>query len=120
MDDPAIALLYCGEALWSATLNGTPMGKCTYTWMTTLASGVTVIEITSSRADNDHERIGVLVRQGREWIAYAEDEGGYWEDFTVIRTFDGREIRWTNCHWVRIPVSREDHLAARRMPLAAQ
>jgi hypothetical protein len=114
-----IALLYCGEALYSAALNNTPVGRATYQWMATMSPGNTVIEITTARATSDNDRIGVLVEQGRGWIAYTEAPGGFWEDYTLIRTLDGREVRWVNCRWVRIPVSREEYNEMRKASWAS-
>lgn len=112
----AVALLYCGEALHSASLNNTPALRHLHQWMESLVPGATVIEVTTARDTDDDSRIGTLVSQGREWVAYSEAEGGFWEDYTIIRTFDGREVRWVNCHWVRIPTTRDEWRDARRVP----
>lgn len=117
--DWATALLYCGEAFYSAALNGTPAGRKAYAWMKALSPGNVVIEVTTARATEDDSRIGVLVEQGREWVAYTDIVDpqaplGCWEDFTRIRTFDGRDVRWTNCQWARIPVTRDEQLESRR------
>lgn len=92
-----------GDALWGASLNGTPAGQHQAAWMREIAPGDVVIEWTS-RYQPWVNRIGVLVREyyvplfDEDGLAYGNDH--HW----VIKTNDG-EFDWHNASLFRIPVT---------------
>ena len=91
------ALVETGVRLWSTSHNNTPGAQLVFQWMRSIAPGQLVLEITSRpRREPALDRVGVLVAITSS------------HEFT-IRTIDGRELRWENADFVRIPQSAADN-----------
>lgn len=90
------ALVATGWSLWSTSHNNTPAAQLVHRWMRSIAPGHFVLEITKTRVDRMLDRIGVLlaITSSHEY---------------TIRTIDGREHRWDNAEFVRIPQSAADN-----------
>jgi hypothetical protein len=86
------ALFATGERLWSTAQSNTPSAQRTRQWMSEIAPGNLVLEISSGGRHPAIDRVG-------EVITWPQATYG---DCT-IRTVDGREFSWTNCWFVRIP-----------------
>jgi hypothetical protein len=89
------ALVATGTRLWTTSHNATPAAQAVFRWMRNLARGYLVLEVSSSRAPAI-DRVGELleITSGHEY---------------TIRTIDGREHRWENAMFVRIPQSADDN-----------
>lgn len=91
------ALIETGWLLWRAAHNNTPKAHRLRQWMHAIRPGDLVLEISTTRSDRAMDRVGVLVAiiSGHEY---------------KIRTIDGREWRWENALFVRIPQNADDTL----------
>lgn len=89
------ALVATGWNLWLAAHNNTPAAQRLCRWMQALAPGQLVLEVTTARTEHPIERVGTLlaITSSHEY---------------TIRTIDGREHRWENAEFVRIPGSSTD------------
>ena len=90
------ALIATGWRLWATSHNNTPAAQRVCRWMRAIAPGDFVLEITRSSSDRPMDRLGVLlaITSSHEY---------------TIRTIDGRELRWENATFVRIPRSEADN-----------
>ena len=90
------ALIATGWRLWTTSHNNTPAAQRIFHWMRAIAPGHFVLEITKTRDDRPLDRIGVLltITSSHEY---------------TIRTIDGRELRWENATFVRIPRNETDN-----------
>jgi hypothetical protein len=91
------ALIETGWRLWTTSHNNTPAAQIVHRWMRDIAPGHFVLEVTSmSRSVRAIDRVGVLlaVTSSHEY---------------TIRTVDGREHRWENAEFVRIPGGGADN-----------
>jgi hypothetical protein len=97
-DVPTLAdiLVATGWRLWSTTHNNTPAAQIVYRWMRAVAPGHFVLEVTSAQGRQAIDRVGELVSitSGHEY---------------TLRTIDGRELRWENADFVRIPRGEADN-----------
>ncbi len=91
------ALAETGWRLWTTAHNNTPAAQRVYRWMKTIAPGHFVLEVTSRR-----EGAQALNCVG-ELLAITSSH-----EYT-IRTVDGRELRWNNASFVRIPRNTADN-----------
>ena len=89
------ALVETGQRLWSTALNNTPEAQIVHRWMRDIAPGHLVLEVSSSRRP-------AIARVGE--LLSIESSHEY-----TIRTIDGREHRWWNAQFVRIPRNAADN-----------
>lgn len=89
------ALVETGWRLWATSFNNTPAAHVVYNWMRAIAPGHLVLEVTSTRRPAI-DRVGDL-RTITSRHKY------------TIRTIDGRELRWENADFVRIPRDAADN-----------
>jgi hypothetical protein len=89
------ALVETGWRLWATSHNNTSSALIIHRWMRDIATGQLVLEITSTRRPAI-DRIGVLLAITSK------------HEYT-IRTIDGRELRWENSDFVRIPRNAVDN-----------
>jgi hypothetical protein len=89
------ALVETGWRLWATSHNNTPGAQIVHRWMRDIATGHLVLEITSPRRPAI-DRVGELlaITSSHEY---------------TIRTIDGRELRWENADFVRIPRSAAEN-----------
>lgn len=92
----ADALIATGERLWETSHNNTPSAQLLFKWMRDIAPGHFVLEVSSIRNSRAMDRVGelLLIERGDEY---------------TIRTIDGRELRWENSSFVRIPRSETEN-----------
>lgn len=90
------ALVETGWRLWTTSHNNTPAAQRIYRWMQSVVPGHFVLEITTIRRARTIDRVGELlaITSSHEY---------------TIRTIDGREHRWENAEFVRIPRSEADN-----------
>lgn len=90
------ALVETGWRLWATSHSNTPNAQLVSRWMQAIAPGHLVLEVSTIKADRARDRVGVLlsITSNREY---------------TIRTIDGRELRWENAEFVRIPQSAADN-----------
>jgi hypothetical protein len=90
------ALVATGWRLWTTSHNNTPGAQLVHQWMRDIAPGHFVLEITKTTADRMLDRVGELlvITSSHEY---------------TIRTIDGREHRWWNASFVRIPRNEADN-----------
>lgn len=90
------ALVATGWCLWTTAHNNTPAAQRIYQWMLAIAPGHLILEVTSRMSNRQMERVGVLlsITSSHEYM---------------IRTIDGRELRWENASFVRIPRNEADN-----------
>ena len=95
----ADALVATGWRLWTTSHNNTPGAHLVFQWMSAVAPGHFVLEITSTTVGvQSMDRVGEL-------LAITADGSGR---AYKIRTIDGREFHWTNASFVRIPRNAAD------------
>jgi hypothetical protein len=92
----AEALVETGWRLWVTSGSNTPGARRTSEWMRAIAPGQLVLEISSIRRASPLDRVGIL-------LAISSSH-----EFT-IRTIDGREVRWENASFARIPGSAAEN-----------
>ena len=101
------ALVATGWRLWTTSHNNTPAAQRVFQWMRDAAPGHFVLEVTTLAADRAMDRVGVLLSVTRTLSGLARSTPGSHE--WTIRTIDGRELRWENASFVRIPRSEADN-----------
>ncbi len=91
----ADALVATGWRLWTTAHSNTSAAQLVFQWMSAVAPGHVVLEITSVTRASAMDRVGVLlsIKSSREY---------------TIRTIDGRGLRWENATFVRIPRNEAD------------
>ena len=92
------ALVATGWRLWSTSHNNTPAAQRVYRWMREPKRGDFVLEISFRLHDSDRAIDGI-----GELVAITSNH-----EYT-IRTIDGREVRWENAAFVRIPRNEADN-----------
>lgn len=90
------ALVATGRRLWSTSHNNTPAAQLVYRWMRDIAPGHFVLEVTAACNGRTLDCVGHLVS-----ITSTHEY--------TIRTVDGRELRWDNARFVRIPRNEADN-----------
>ncbi len=90
------ALVETGWRLWTTSHNNTPGAQLVFNWMRAIAPGHLVLEITTIKTSHPIDRVGTLLAITSR------------HEFT-IRTIDGREHRWENADFVRIPRNAADN-----------
>jgi hypothetical protein len=98
----AEALVETGLRLWMTSHNNTPGAQHVHHWMCNISPGDLVLEVSSPRHDRNLDRVGVLV-------AITMTGKTRYSDVYTICTIDGREYRWDNATFVRIPQSAADN-----------
>jgi len=94
VENLAAMLVATGEQLWRSSHNVTPAARRLFDWMREIAPGQLVLEVTNIRG-RPIDCVGELIA--------IEGESEY-----TIRAFDGRERRWKNCTFVRLPRGEAD------------
>lgn len=94
----ADALAATGAQLWKMSLNNTVAADRVFQWMRVVAPGQLVLEITNIRSPAI-DTVGELL---------AIEGSSEYERIYTIRTLDGREVRWDNAEFVRIPRNAAD------------
>ena len=107
----------CAGAAYHNALHASSRSDITWRHFKDFKPGQMVVEVTSSHRSPAIDRLGELISvtdEEMEWPQEAKDE---WledprngpvpkERFYTIKTLDGREYRWHNADFIRIPDNR--------------
>ncbi len=101
MTDLIALLEVSAYSVWSASLNGTEHGRRLSAWLGSPEIGDLVLEI-STVGTGRGGRFGRLTAVEKEFVAFEEEEGGYWDTFWYVELPDGTTTRWSNCRFIRV------------------
>lgn len=90
------ALVATGWRLWATSHNNTVGAQRVFSWMRSIERGHLVLEVSSLGERPAIDRVGELLSVESSHAC-------------TIRTVDGRELRWENAEFIRIPRNEADN-----------